>query len=150
MCYGMHLKLLSAKLKERAPNTSDTLILNIEFTDHFQEDGHGPWHGDHERDFAEAIVRNLPREPIAELLQANEISGFGNISGCGVIVHKTDRSENFMPVFAMEVRICFSRNETYTSLANQLLDSVTWQTTKAAIADPGNYKWLSDIYRKRL
>lgn len=143
----MHLELLSARMKEHVENVVDYMILEVEFTHAHQEDGHMPAHGDMDRDFAEAIIRNIPREPIAKLLEENNIKGLKiGQSGYGVKVKTTERSEFFMPVFEMEIRIPVTREENQSiSLANQLLGTVTYPAVKAAIAAPGNYYYYSDV-----
>lgn len=141
MVHFMHLDLLSARMADHQPNL---LILEIEFTHPSQQDGHGPWHGDDARDFAEAILRNLPREKLVALLKEQNINGLKIQKGSGVQVWDLNKlhKDNFCPLHKMEIRIsCVPEPDTHVSLANQLMGSVSWRATKAAIACPGKYMY---------
>ena len=141
MVHFMHLDLVSAKLADHQPNL---LILEIEFTQAGQQDGHGPWHGDDARDFAEAIIRNLPREKLAKLLKDNNINGLKIDRGSGVTTWDLNvlQKDHFMPLKRMEIRIGFGLEpDTHVSLADQLLNEISWRAVKAAIHCPGKYMY---------
>ena len=138
MVHFMHLELISAKM-----DNPHLMIIEIEFTHPCQQDGHGPWHGDDARCFAEAILRNLPREKVAQLLKDNNINGLKIDKGTGVKVWNMNASDRntFCPMHKMEIRLHVSPEpDTHVSLADQLLNSVSWRAMKAAIAnDAGKY-----------
>lgn len=141
MVHFMHLDLISAKMADHQPNL---LILEIEFTHPSQQDGHGPWHRDDARCFAEAILRNLPREKVAQILKDHNINGLKIQKGSGVQVWNLNvlHPDYYMPKMKMEIRVhCVPEPDTHLSLADQLLESVSWRAMKAAIACPGKYMY---------
>ncbi len=141
MVHFMHLDLVSVKMAE---NQSNLMILEVEFTHPSQTDGHGPWHGDDARDFAEAIIRNIPREKVVKFLKDNNINGLKIEELTGVQVWEKNllHPNNYTPLYRMEIRIhCVPEPDTHLSLANQLLDNISWRAMKAAIACPGKYMY---------
>lgn len=137
MVYFFHRKILSAILYKQE-FACDQLVIQMEFTEAGQMDGHMPAHGDMERDFAEALIRNIPQEELLQIFKDNDIKGFKRIfNSCSATVIKTNRFENFMPVMIMELRLAFSPEvDPYVSAVNQLLDSIPWEPVKTAIANP--------------
>jgi len=146
MVHFMHLDLLSAKMADNQPNL---MILEIEFTHPSQQDGHGPSHGDDARDFAEAIVRNLPREKIVALFKEHGIKGLrvrDPLTGCKVWPLNVLQKDHYMPLMKMELRVSVSPEEDTTlSLVNQVLDNVGWRAMKAAIARPEKYYYETRV-----
>ena len=149
MVYFMHLKLLSAKMVKGGLHAVNYLTLEVEFTQPSQEDGHMPSHGDMRRDFAESIIRNLPRRPVADLLKKEGIRGFKE-SGrwTAANVQKTDRIECFLPVYIMELRIpVVVEEDLFLSLSDQLLNCIGWEEVKEAIVEGGVYGTAADTAR---
>jgi hypothetical protein len=138
MVYFYHRKMLKCYLRERMPFTIDQLMIEYEFTESAQEDGHAPWHRDNRRSFAECVIRNIEIEPIMAVLCEHDIKGFKAIRGCGIKVKPVGKLDPdcFMPLYRMDLWIQFTPEEdTHKSLANQLLNSIPWQVMKEGIYD---------------
>lgn len=140
MTYFYHKKFLKCYLRQREPYTCDQLFIECEFTLASQEDGHCPWHGDNNRDFAECVIKNIDKKPIADILKNNNICGIGKILGCGIKVEDLKKFDNYMPLYHMSLWINFtSIEDTFNSLANFLIDSIPWQVAKEGIYKGESY-----------
>lgn len=146
MVHFMHLDLISATMSDNQPNL---IILDIEFTHPSQTDGHSPSHGDDARCFVEAIIRNLPREKIVALFKEHNIKGLridDQITGCRVWEKNVLHPDYYMPLLKMELRVSLRLEEdTHLSLVNQVMDNVSWQAMKYAVAFPNKYYWYTRV-----
>lgn len=139
MVYFYSRKIVKCYLEDwRDKCAIGNVALNIEyeFTHAGQQDGHGPWHRDDRRDFAECVIRNIEREPIAVLLRDNGIIGINGIDHTSINVKPLNVLDKncFMPLYHMHLKIFFRPLEdTHLSLACQLIDHIPWQVAKEGI-----------------
>lgn len=134
MHYFMHLELISAVAK------NSELVLEVEFTPACQMDGREPSHGDLQLDFAETIIRSLPRKPIADALEGYDIGSAKNTLW-RIEVTNTGRlcESNFCPLFHLRMSCpLIEYDSRWTGMAEQLLKNVNCHVLKAAIADSEN------------
>lgn len=128
MVHFYYRKFIKCYLEEFVPNACRIMRIEYEFSHAGQQDGHGPWHGDLRRDFAECIFRNMDVEPIKECLKNNNIKGFGDFLSYGMTVEPTNaKSPDLfsMPVYLMKLWFSFSPEEDANFLAKQFIKSGT-------------------------
>lgn len=147
VCYSMHLEMHSVefvkgKLTSSGYQNPHELFVKVRFTYPFQEDGRAPSHGDRTRSFVEAIVSNIPQEPIIAILQANGIESLERGSFPQVSFSKTDEfydvfgmEELKEPIYEMEIKFRFYQKDKYKMATQALLNAVRWEDSKKAILE---------------
>lgn len=143
MHYFYHHKLLSIILTTSEQHSdSHELVIQYEFSQAAQEDGHSESHGDSNRGFAECLFGNLPRAEIAEVLKEHGISGIKKFIGYNIVSNPLNvlSQEAFMPLYKMKIAIQFkSATGPEYLVADQLVKSISWQDAKKAIFEGHAY-----------
>lgn len=125
---------------------SFTLIIQIDYGEVWQEDGHVP--KDEALDFALCLVGNLNWKVVADVLKKHNIVGFNSLGGYGASVKQTDKQDptaicqSFLKT--LELRIGFSpEDDPHMAAARELERSIDGIAIKESIAQDGKYCWRS-------
>lgn len=128
-------KVLSASV-ERQDAENCLLKIQVRFTLPSQQDGHGPMHGDLDRDYTEVLLNNLDQVPIVAALSDAQIGSVGKIKEVQVAVRPVGKlcPDNFMPLLDMDLKIRFQeQSDPVIAAASTLLSMVPWDVAKKAI-----------------
>ena len=133
-------------------NGGNTLIIEIDYGEVVQEDGHGAV--DEALDFAQCLIRNIRWDNVAQFLKEKNIGGIRSISSYGAKIIQTDKSDPsefgccLPKLKTLELRICFSVEEDrYKAAAVTLRNYMDGYVVKEAIANEGKYKHSHITYR---
>jgi len=128
--------------EDHGPFGCNLLIIEFEFGESMQEDGHEPADGDMRKAYADAVVNSIPRKAIADVLEQNGVKAM-SIQGHGVTVKPSDKKGQWgFPLKTIQVRFSIVPKENiYLAAAEQLIGSVNPKVTKAAINSIGHYFW---------
>lgn len=137
-CYAMGLKV-SAEITPGtvyATHTSpDILTIKVLYNKEGEIDGAEPQDGDWDRDFAHALVINLPYKEIAAELEKHNIVAIERIGSFQHFKNIECKSEEpFGPTSELEITIEFWRQDNvFNATACQLLRSINGDDVKEAI-----------------
>ena len=136
MVYFYSRKVTSVKYNKAQEEWGwDELVIEMDFTECGQCDGHVPKHGDVNLDFAEVVVRNIDSEPIIEVLKQNGVKGIKRLGRYRIEVTqlKVLDPDVFMPKLHMKLTFDILPEDEYKMLVRQLLFSVKGVDAKKAI-----------------
>jgi len=125
VCFSMHNQTKEVRYEKGQQNSCDLLIVVQEFTEPWQEDGHG--YKDYDTALFQAVVRGIDKTRIIDILKTEGIQGVRTSFEPWFSQRKTDRSfEVFdgykVPIFELEIRVAFSSTDPFFAAADALLD----------------------------
>jgi hypothetical protein len=131
----MHRKTNSVVYEKGGPHAVDRLVILIEYTMPWQEDGHG--YDDFHKALSDSIIMNTEKESIIEVLKENNLDGVVGQYRPSIRVRKTGRELDcdFMrvPLYEMEIRLSFINVDPYEASASNLLGRASWKQGKPAM-----------------
>jgi len=142
MVYFFDKKNLKIVIEDHGPYACKVLVIEFDFGQAHQGDGHSPWHGDYARDYAMAVVNSVDREALAKVFEENSIKTI-RIQLHGIKVTETYNKDQFgLPLKNMKITFnIVPQDDIYKNLAEQVIESVHWKVAKAAITNVGKYFW---------